>query len=61
MKSKRNRGKQRNLDAKRSGECSHYESKDKFFYSDNVEDWYQGKSRLAAKAPNLFLTIPERR
>ncbi len=50
----RNRGKQRNLDVKRSGECSGYECKDKFYSSDKIEDWYEGKSKIANRAPFLF-------
>lgn len=54
MKSKRNRGKQRNLDSKRSGECIDYKFKDTFFYSTDVRDWYESKSKIVMKAKNLF-------
>lgn len=54
MKTKRNRGKQRNLDAKRSGECSDYKTHDLFLWSSDVKDWYESKSKIAQKSPNLF-------
>lgn len=57
MKTKRNRGKQRNLNSKRSGECSDYKFKDTFFYSTNVKDWYESKSKISCKKSEFVLIM----